>query len=1667
MSFDLNKKVWHREEGDSSLTISSLKDDFSKSSKFKPLVASSLALLLGVGIVNAECVSSGDSPILCSGSDLGSTQKVETITNGTLKWVEANTSSSNYVKPTFEVTGGKTSTDIKDFTIMFGSTGESPSGALDVNKLTLTTKNDNYFSIVGGTKGVQLGDIADKGTLTIDFNGQNNKTFELDFSKATSDFSLIGNLEIRGSGGQAGNAFNAKLKSGIQGDITINSTIATSTFTIGEGFTDNSNHVKLDGSITANSGVNTFDFKANGEITGNITGSGIINLILADTKSLTLKGETNKISQLSIGSTKGTLVLNAGNSKANTTTISEITNGDKLTLQFDGTANKTLKLEGTNGIASAGKSGDGAYTLKSVNLGGTSTKNTIDITGITGSAKGLTIADTVIVESGKELTLRLKDQALLTAGINGDGIKNLVVVGSESGKSATLRNSGNELEFSSLTFEKGSKDQDIAAHLLTIKDSSFSSLVIQEGVEATLTLDGSTILTSSYIGKMSNTGGIFNVELKNNNVENNAILHLGDSNEKGDNSFRINSLKALGIGNVVDITNISGTNKILIITEKLDVAKDGNLTFILDDEELILLGGVDTTEKKGDVKLLIDASKDSDAKLRGKNLAFSNLAFSQSSTDNTRAQFTLRNDAVFDSITTNQSSSNKATSKFILDASANAVTATIGSIKGENLDVELKGSASGAEKIATLNITGGTNTINRIGVKNQGSLVVGNTATTITERVSLTESNGLNIEVKDKAALTLAKGIDSGDQAAANIVFLGGTQASAGGMNEATYATLILLGSDDSKISTISARGINNIFDLTRLASTNKTLAVTGAIKVGESGDLTFKLKDQTLVLQEGIAENLKGVNLEVISDANSGATLKGGVNLNFSTLTFGNTKDQKSNLTLLSSARFDNVKAEKAPKENEINTTTLTVDAMGAKGNVTATIGGIIGSNLDVVLKSGKEASGNAVTYTASLDIAGGANNIIKSVAIADDRSPGSLNITGGNTTIASAIDKTLTLNIKEGSLTLKDVKEVSIEQQASTNSKILDQVALGKESANNLAVLNIDITDGKPLKIASLSANGTNGVVNLSGQSQGGGLPVFKDKIFQTLIVGDIAKDSKPINFIVGAGFKDNTIKSDRIIIESSKQETNKTHYLGVVGDVSEFVGKTFTEKDGIALATVKQGDDEKGVVTLQATDSISGFSLITYDYDPVVTKQDATISDAQAQNTYITYFFKGARSQGATLATQQVTAAALGINYDLYLANLNSLNKRMGELRENHHSQGVWARIFTGKQTSKFVFENQSTYTTIQAGYDYAFGFNGANNYVGFALSYMNSNTNSKSILDQDRNTSIWRGIDKISSSGFEFAIYNAYVQDGASKESGWKNGLYSDSILKFSYITSKLDLLGQTDTYSTNNFAVTFSQELGYRFLFGSSKEIFIDPQVEVALGYLNQSDLKQKLGQATLEGIQDSIFTLRTRVGSSFGYDFKNFTQNKDLNAKAYLGAYFANDYISGGRVSLTDNFGTNVSMEPLKSTSRFVLNIGTNLKVKDNHRVYFDFEKSFGGKIITDYQVNLGYRYSFGASKYTPYNGVSTTEIDQVESIKEIAPSSGFYLQIFEKEKLSKKETNLLKKLKDDLRVQDRGDSKVYLIGPFSSKEEAQEKQSNFDGILKELNSSIIILEVK
>ncbi|WP_300224013.1 autotransporter outer membrane beta-barrel domain-containing protein [uncultured Helicobacter sp.] len=627
----------------------------------------------------------------------------------------------------------------------------------------------------------------------------------------------------------------------------------------------------------------------------------------------------------------------------------------------------------------------------------------------------------------------------------------------------------------------------------------------------------------------------------------------------------------------------------------------------------------------------------------------------------------------------------------------------------------------------------------------------------------------------------------------------------------------------------------------------------------------------------------------------------------------------------------------------------TITIEGL-AIGKVDALDGGQANWNYDVTMKGGSAFAGSITLDPTSkvqlvLDYDKQNNNGAKFIVTDEITKLKTLKIVAGKVNIGELQKETLAqantvINLATGGAS-------AINAGTRTKFRLLEVGDNSKTADTGL------IGQGAALFVNYINANADQTVATLGGkrnaETDSYGY-AYADRI---LIHnrGDNTASSTSQFYMQLAVDKDTQLSTIKYVDGGTKTENN----IAVA---------TIAKKNGATSGSGSEAEIRNmGIIKLQETDVVQGFDQIGGTFKTVET--DATGNSNATQKGYVTYFVNHMETKGASETTQNVSASAVATNYDLYIANFNSLNKRMGELRDNNHSQGAWARVFNGSQTNSSDFGSTTNYTTIQAGYDYAFGFEGTNNYVGLAIAY--SMSSSKGSTGYNNIGSRVEGIQDIKSNLVEVAIYNSYVQD-----EGW----YNDSIFKFSYIMSDFTLTLGSDTQSTSNMAYTFSDEFGYRFKLGEAKEWYIDPQLELGFGYFDQTDFVQKLGDASLDTKANSLMTVRARVGSSFGYDFKQFTEGKGVDAKLYAGVFYEYDYITGGELNLKTNLGgTNTLNSALSSDGRVVMNVGTNVTVQDSTRIYFDFEKSFAGKITTDYQVNVGVRYSFGENTgYTPAN---------------------------------------------------------------------------------------------
>ena len=1551
-----------------------------------------MALTLGVSVGNA--LTAGSGTCTGTGGALGICASNGTTINGTdqsttlgITWQGVDSQTQAYIP---SLNGG--STAIENLNFKFSDSAPSGNGVigkgtssgstLDIN----VNKSQNVVVLISGnTKGLQIGSTG-TGTMTIDFGigSDTARDFTLDLSDtANGNFSYKGNLVVKAGKGYldtgsstfngyfkkafignitlertvSGNAGWAKNKltfdSGIQGDISTKAGTNTITFNdgnlegsisalnSGDSFANPVNHITFEktasitGDISASSGSwtlnpqNNITFKANGTIGSSSRSSTITSLGGNNTITFVKDGTiyANLQSTRSNAAIVGTNTINFQGTGTNTINGNITGNSANNTISFTG-ANSTNTIVGNLSAGTTDRGGSGANTITAKNNGGS-----VDLT-INGNILTDAGTNSITVENGT-LTIKKANTASSDIVIKGNG----GLAGSNTISAKTLTITVDKIEASRDNADGGHSNYQNS--ITATENNTSSTLTATNGIVAknSVSSQNSNTIDIKQGTLTINAGGIEGSNGGNNTITAGVMNITGDVAVFGGYTSK-NSLTLTGSSD----SNISG---------KLSVVGQHN---VKDSQNTLKINGAGKLTISGGIE----------ARSNGINsITLTNGSLETSSIATTSGSNTINSTGAGSVTLTGGIDNNAGTTSIITTGTGtftlNNSNATISTYGGATANTKIQSKGALTLKLKSIQVTsdGNPNNTNTIIAENAG-----NNQITVSDGIQTNHGKGItNLAINGNSSNTTSSSLT------ANIINSGSTNII---LQDSTWAPSSLKKTIDTP--TNSGTLTNNS------GTTNLVIRTTGAIN--QNGNIPI------------YNVNANGGNTNIVMQGNASAV----ANLNYGG---GN-----ATLIFASNSTGTDSFSDTDTSTNKILGKTYTDGVKLTLSDVSVAIQDGSKSLIDTFGNNFRDADGTLlkldITRTANKDtigINGLVAGTISSLLNNQNRSSKSYEVTLNE---KSAFVGTLGIESNNISLTMKN------------NSKLV--LAGGKETAHaKLATLTINNASFDSTQTMNPIFDQTNTVINLAtGVNDVYNAPNRTD--FRLLEIGSKGGTAKANTGLIGnnalfqvyvndhagssatLGGKTKTqwnstnygeqYSADRIVIHNAGDNSQaSTHHLQIVYDAQTKIDNIKYTSGGtevasnIAVATVvnKSGTNgaqsgqasTNGVVNFALQNTLQGFDEIVSTLVGVYTDEYGKTS-GNGSNTYTTYFVNNARSAGASEANREATATAFGVNYDLYMANFNSLNKRMGELRDNPHSQGAWIRIFNGSQTNDMGLGTKSNYTTFQGGYDYAFGMEGANNYLGLAIAYGLSDSKIQSSM-ADLNGS-QRGVENIKSNAVEVAVYNSYVQD-----EGW----YNDTIAKFSYIFSDFNMMEQSQTYSTSNMAFTLSDEFGYRFKLGENKEWTIDPQLEVAYGYFDQSDFVQKLGVATLDSTLESITTLRTRVGSSFGYNFKNFTANKPIKASVYLGTFYEFDYISGGDITMTTNLGSTNSINSLSSDGRVVMNVGTNVEIYNNTRIYFDFESSFAGKIRTDYQVNIGARYSFGESNgYTP----------AVAKAKEVAP---------------------------------------------------------------------------
>ncbi|EKN3608785.1 S6 family peptidase [Yersinia enterocolitica] len=332
------------------------------------------------------------------------------------------------------------------------------------------------------------------------------------------------------------------------------------------------------------------------------------------------------------------------------------------------------------------------------------------------------------------------------------------------------------------------------------------------------------------------------------------------------------------------------------------------------------------------------------------------------------------------------------------------------------------------------------------------------------------------------------------------------------------------------------------------------------------------------------------------------------------------------------------------------------------------------------------------------------------------------------------------------------------------------------------------------------------------------------------------------------------------------------------------------------------------------------MTGFSQVT----PTL-RVDST--DSQTQ-----WILAGVRTE-----TDQETVAKatsfMNVDYKHFMKEVNSLNKRMGELRDIQGNAGGWARIISGTGSASGGYSDN--YTHVQIGVDKKHELDGANLFTGVTMTYTDNNASSQAFFGSTKS-----------------------VGGGVYASTLFDSGAYIDVIGKYVHhdndYTGNFAKLGSR-SYTTHSWYT--GAEAGYRYHL--TEDTFIEPQAELVYGAVSGKSFHWQDGNMDLSMKSKSFTPLIGRTGVELGKTFRG----KDWSVTARAGTSWQFDLRSNGETVLQDASGE----KRIKGErdSRMLLNVGMNAQIKDNMRLGLQFEKSAFGQYNVDNAVNANFRYTF------------------------------------------------------------------------------------------------------
>lgn len=490
-----------------------------------------------------------------------------------------------------------------------------------------------------------------------------------------------------------------------------------------------------------------------------------------------------------------------------------------------------------------------------------------------------------------------------------------------------------------------------------------------------------------------------------------------------------------------------------------------------------------------------------------------------------------------------------------------------------------------------------------------------------------------------------------------------------------------------------------------------------------------------------------------------------------------------------------------------------------------------------------------------------------------------------------------------------------------------------------NNIGTIN---NTGRIAGMGAVNINAKGKLIN-SGTITNTGVVVNNGGIFENDTGGSITSlslNSGGILKVVGGTVSGVNASGGTINLYNNASTINTVGISRLSGNVSAIVNTDIAHNtgDSLTINTVSSPSTLQVSVGYDpALSNISAATAITNSGYNLVSASTGTISVAGKTSEYGAYALTPLISSSGTFtgfsvdaSSNTVGAAAAGLRQgQMVQVSMNHLRKRLGEVRNDGSGEnGAWARTYGGEIKTNKYGRNDSSYSGLQVGYDKKQDSPSGEKFTGGAISY----TTAKDSFDTGSGNSY----------DTDFALYQTWVR---------KDGHYTDLILKHGWLESKYSMTDLGGTYSSADYNTqtdSISAEYGYRKQLNDAW--YIEPQTELTYAHING------VNYATSSGMnvsQDGIDRLIWRNGIGFG---------RKLNNGNHIYASLSALHEFKGEAQIRANsFKYKETMDG--TWGEFIL--GVDAKLSGHSSGYMNVEKLFGGDFGSNWQYNMGCRFTF------------------------------------------------------------------------------------------------------